>query len=117
MRTDVGRLVRVSVTDTDQLGIGRVYFHVNAGVAREIQETDYHAFGLTIKKSLSGFENKYQYYGKAKRGKEQILYLFCWRNYTFRDALYTGICWTTPFYGFAAKYTYILRRELNEIKI
>ncbi|HWW41509.1 DUF6443 domain-containing protein, partial [Pedobacter sp.] len=63
-----GRVVRNSATNysyeytlADHLGNGRVYFDINAGAARKIQETDYYAFGLDIQRSIIGTENKYQF--------------------------------------------------------
>lgn len=77
--TGLGRVVRNSPTDysyeytlTDHLGNGRVYFDINGGAARKIQETDYYAFGLDIQKSVSGVENKCQYNGKEKQDQEKM---------------------------------------------
>lgn len=77
--TESGRVVRNGAGDyayeytlADHLGNGRVYFDINAGVARPIQETDYYAFGLDIQRSLSGAENKYQYNGKEKQDQEKM---------------------------------------------
>lgn len=77
--TPEGRVVRNSsgvytyeYTLADHLGNGRVYFDINAGVARKIQETDYYAFGLDIQRSILGTENKYQYNGKEKQDQEKM---------------------------------------------
>ena len=77
--TEFGRVVRNSATNysyeymlTDHLGNGRVYFDINAGVARKIQETDYYGFGLSIQRSLVGTENKYQYNGKEEQDQEKM---------------------------------------------
>lgn len=77
--TPEGRVVRngaggysYEYTLVDHLGNGRVYFDINAGVARKIQETDYYAFGLDIQKSNIGTENKYQYNGKEKQDQEKM---------------------------------------------
>lgn len=77
--TAEGRVARNSAgsyayeyTLTDHLGNGRLYFDINAGAARKIQETDYYAFGLDIQKNLIGTENKYQYNGKEKQDQEKV---------------------------------------------
>ncbi len=77
--TEAGRVVRLSATNysyeytlADHLGNGRVYFDINAGAARKIQETDYYAFGLDIQRSLAGTENKFQYNGKEKQDQERM---------------------------------------------
>ncbi|SDM81308.1 RHS repeat-associated core domain-containing protein [Pedobacter steynii] len=77
--TEAGRVVRNSATNysyeyalSDHLGNGRLYFDMNAGVARKIQETDYYPFGLGIQGTLSGIENKYQYNGKEKQDQEKM---------------------------------------------
>lgn len=74
-----GRVVRNSTTNysyeytlADHLGNGRVYFDINAGAARKIQETDYYAFGLDIQRSIIGTENKYQFNGKEKQDQEKM---------------------------------------------
>lgn len=79
LQTSEGRVVRNSATDyryeytlADHLGNGRLYFDINAGVARNIQEMDYYPFGLAIQRSLSGTENKYQYNGKEKQEEEKM---------------------------------------------
>ena len=79
LQTAEGRVVRNSSTSysyeymlSDHLGNGRLYFDINAGVARKIQETDYYPFGLDIQKSLVGTENKYQYNGKEKQDQEKM---------------------------------------------
>lgn len=79
LRTTEGRVVRNSATSynyeytlMDHLGNGRLYFDINAGVARKIQETDYYPFGLDIQGTLSGTENKYQYNGKEKQDQEKM---------------------------------------------
>jgi len=79
INTAEGRVVRNSATNygyeytlKDHLGNGRVYFDINAGTARKIQETDYYAFGLDIQRSLIGIENKYQYNGKEKQDQEKL---------------------------------------------
>lgn len=77
--TEVGRVVRISPTNysyeyvlNDHLENGRLYFDINAGVARKIQETDYYGFGLDIQRSVSATENKYQYNGKEKQDQEKM---------------------------------------------
>lgn len=79
LQTSEGRVVRNSAvsysyeyTLEDHLGNGRLYFDINAGVARKIQETDYYPFGLDIQKNLVGTENKYQYNGKEKQDQEKM---------------------------------------------
>ncbi|AOM77212.1 DUF6443 domain-containing protein [Pedobacter steynii] len=79
LQTAEGRVVRNSPTNysyeytlEDHLGNGRLYFDINAGVARKIQETDYYPFGLDIQRSLIGTENKYQYNGKEKQDQEKM---------------------------------------------
>lgn len=58
---------------TDHLGNGRVYFDINNGIARKIQEMDYYPFGLSAQiGSLFGTENKYQYNGKEKQDQEKM---------------------------------------------
>lgn len=80
MSTEVGRVVRKSANDysyeytlTDHLGNGRMYFDIQGGVATKIQEMDYYAFGLDIKRMVSGTEDKYQYNGKEKQDQEKML--------------------------------------------
>jgi RHS repeat-associated protein len=61
-------------TLNDHLGNGRVYFDINGGSARKIQEEEYYAFGKAIQVgSLSGSENKYQYNGKEKQDELKML--------------------------------------------
>lgn len=79
LQTSEGRVVRTSATSysyeytlADHLGNGRLYFDINAGVVRKIQETDYYPFGLDIQRSLLGTENKYQYNGKEKQDEEKM---------------------------------------------
>ena len=69
--TAEGRVVKNSAEDysyeyiiTDHLGNGRLYFDINAGVARKIQETDYYAFGLDTPVTSNGADNPYKYNGK-----------------------------------------------------
>lgn len=85
VNTAEGRVVRISATNYsfeymlgDHLGNGRVYFDINAGAARKVQEMDYYAFGLGIPRYLSGTENKYQYNGKEKQDQER------WYDYGMR---------------------------------
>lgn len=78
IQTPVGRVIKNGTVYsyeyvlTDHLGNGRLYFDINAGVARKIQETDYYPFGLSIQRSLVGTENKYQYNGKEKQDQEKM---------------------------------------------
>jgi len=79
LQTAEGRVVRNSAisysyeyTLEDHLGNGRLYFDINAGVARKIQETNYYPFGLDMQGTLSGTENKYQYNGKEKQDQEKM---------------------------------------------
>ena len=79
LQTAEGRVVRNSAisysyeyTLKDHLGNGRLYFDINAGVARPIQETNYYPFGLDMQGTLSGTENKYQYNGKEKQDQEKM---------------------------------------------
>lgn len=79
VNTDFGRVVRISATNysyeymlADHLGNGRLYFDINSGSARKVQETDYYPFGMSIQRSLSGTENKYQYNGKEEQDQEKM---------------------------------------------
>ena len=79
LQTAEGRVVRNSAisysyeyTLKDHLGNGRLYFDINAGAARPIQETNYYPFGLDMQGTLSGTENKYQYNGKEKQDQEKM---------------------------------------------
>lgn len=79
LQTSEGRIVRIGpasysyeYTLVDHLGNGRVYFDINAGVARKIQETNYYPFGLDIQSVISGTENKYQFNGKEKQDLEKM---------------------------------------------
>lgn len=77
--TGEGRVVRNGVnsysyeyTLSDHLGNGRLYFDINNGIPRKIQETDYYAFGMDIPRYSNGLENKYQYNGKEKQDQERM---------------------------------------------
>ncbi|HKG07948.1 MAG TPA: RHS repeat-associated core domain-containing protein, partial [Pedobacter sp.] len=82
-QTAVGRVVKngtgtdpgysYEYTLADHLGNGRVYFDINAGVARKVQETEYFAFGMSVNVgSVLGTENKYLYNGKEKQDQEKM---------------------------------------------
>jgi len=58
----------------DHLGNGRVYFDINAGSSRMIQEEEYYAFGKAVQiGSVLGSENRYQYNGKEKQDELKMM--------------------------------------------
>lgn len=121
LQTAEGRVVRISATNysyeytlEDHLGNGRLYFDINAGVARKVQETDYYPFGLDIQKSLIGTENKYQYNGKEKQDQEKM-YDYGARFYDPVIGRWNVVDPMAEDYGPFSPYNYTLNNPINLI--